>query len=314
MDDFLGLGKSTDKLIGAVERALGAVYRTLGVRREADAEDHRIRVVEGAKTDVKARDIVVLARAKAEAKSILVEEEKALEARLRARERYMALKEQKNLEQVIAGAMAEPVPSSDEEKVDDDWMTDFFQHAKGVSGADMQALWSRVLALEVGVPGTFSSKALEVLKKMTHREAIAFQAACRLAASHSPESERLTIIDGAFRETWHWYSESPEIPLGEFDLSFLERTDLIQLGLIYDKLVTKAFTKNESCSLFFPSAQINLRVKNGGVRLRSYLLTPVGFELSALVTEEQRPDYISKMCTSLSKFFHVSILDSQTKT
>src|SRR5471030_3148475 len=105
MNDLLGFGNGTDKLIAAVGSALGAVYRPYGIRRDADAEAYRLTTLETAKTDAKARNTLELARAKSEADMILANGKQTLEARLEARLQHKALQQQLNIERIVAGAL-----------------------------------------------------------------------------------------------------------------------------------------------------------------------------------------------------------------
>jgi uncharacterized repeat protein (TIGR03899 family) len=307
MDDLLGLGKSTDKLVSAVERALGAVYRPYGIKRDADAEAYRLAALERAKTDAKYRSTIELARAKVEAEIVVAEGKQELEARLQTRLQHEALRQQQNIESIVAGAMTQPQSESTDEEVDEDWLTGFFERAKTVSGAEMQALWSRVLTLEVGSPGTFSFRALDILRKLSRRDATAFQTACRLASSYSTEQERIRILCGGIHQSWFWLSEAPEIELGSFGFPLLAQMNLVQIGLIYeDGLVSGAIPRNQEIDVCFASTKLRLQAKRSGVKLQSYSLTPIGSELSALVAREEDSAYISALRTSLSKFFHVS--------
>jgi uncharacterized repeat protein (TIGR03899 family) len=307
MDDLLGLGKGSDKLIAAVERALGAVYRPYGIRRDADAEAYRLSTLGAAKTDVKTRNTLEVARTKSKADMIIAEGNQALAARLEMRLQHKALQQQLNIERIVEGALAQTQPVPTTEEVDQDWLSNFFEHAQSVSGAEMQALWSRVLALEVGIPGTFSKRALEVLRKMTRREANSFQAACKLTCSFGPENGRKTIIHGALRHKWLIFSEAPEIELNKFGLPFLERVNLAKIGLMYEEeLVMGEFQRGEELFFNFSSTQLELRAKRGGLKLNNYALTPVGLELSALVAPEEDSAYIATLSTSLAKFFHIN--------
>lgn len=306
MNDLIGIGKGTDKLITAVERALGAVYRPYGIRRDADAEAYRLTTLEAAKTDAKTRNTLELARAKSEADIILAEGKQELEARLDARLQHKALQQQLNIERIVEGALAQSQPAPVNEEVDQDWMSNFFEHAQSVSGVEMQALWSRVLALEVGTPGTFSPRALEVLRKMTRREANSFQTACKLACSYFPRYGRKNILYGAHCHSWLRISETPEIELNKFGLPFLERMNLERIGLMYeDGLVSGEIPREQEWSFYFAATQLKLRAKRGGLKLHSYALTPTGLELSALVAPEEDSAYIATLSTSLAKFFHV---------
>ena len=306
MDDLLGLGRSTDKLISAVERALGAIYSPYGIRRNADAEAYRLTELEAAKTDAQSRSTVELAKAKTEADIILAEGKQELEARLQARLQHEALRQQQNIEQIVAGALAQPQRESSAEDVDDDWLTSFFARAQSVSGVEMQALWSKVLALEVGTPGTFSPRSLDVLRKMSRQEATAFQAACRLACKLPSEPHRITVLHGAIRQSRFSDSETPDVELGKFGFPFLDRVHLAQIGLMYENgLVLGPVPLGEELTLKFAFTQLKLRVKRGGVKLQNYALTPIGSELSVLVAPEEDSAYIAALCASLSKFFHI---------
>jgi len=171
----------------------------------------------------------------------------------------------------------------------------------------MQALWSRVLALEVGIPGTFSTRALDVLRKMTRREAASFQAACCLASGYSETPTRARILCGAIRYNWLSVSQAPELELGEFGLPFLSRMNLAKIGLMYEEeLVSGPIKKHEDLTLHFASTQLKLRALHNGVKFNSYSLTPIGTELSVLVIPEENSEYISSLRISLSKLFHVS--------
>jgi uncharacterized repeat protein (TIGR03899 family) len=306
MGDLLGLGKGADKLISTIERAIGAIYLPYGMRREADAEAYRIEVVETAKTKARALETVELARAQAEATLIFSEAQNDLEGRLQARLRYQALQQQQNIEQIVARAIDQVQPESTTDEVDADWLRGFFEHAQSISGEQMQLLWSRVLALEVGTPGTFSARSLDVLRKMTRREAIAFQSACRLASAFPSEGNRTHINYGAVCNAWYWYGFGPTVDLGKHGFNFLDRVNLAQVGLIYeDDLASGEIERNQELRLHFASAQLRLQAKRRHVKLLNYSLTPIGGELAALLPPEEDSSYIADLSTKLSKYFHV---------
>ncbi|WP_081065604.1 TIGR03899 family protein [Burkholderia territorii] len=311
MDDLLGLGKGTDKLLAVVERAVGALYRPYGIRREADAEDYRRHLVDAAKRESNVKDIVESARAQVKADMILAQGQQDLEARTQARLRHEAMRQQENIENVVAGALSDIPSEVSPADVDDDWLTSFFDLARTVSSAEMQTLWSKVLACEVGTPGTFSPRSLDVLRKMTRQDADIFKNACRLASADYGESTRRKIYIGSSRSWWWSYSESPEVELGRYGLGLLDRLHLSRIGLIYEEELVSGdgFPKNATLFVSYASAQFELTAKKSGVRLKSYSLTPTGAELSVLVSEEDNEEYLKELCSSVSKFFSVSHIE-----
>jgi uncharacterized repeat protein (TIGR03899 family) len=149
-----------------------------------------------AKTEVKAEEIRAIARAEADKTIILAKAKEELKERARKRKEIEELREQHNIDQVVQAAINTGTSSESTEEVDPDWMNSFFTFAKSVSSEHMQTLWGRVLAKEVGQPGSFSIRSLEILKRMTHREALSFTTACKLAASFSARHPRDIIVKG----------------------------------------------------------------------------------------------------------------------
>jgi hypothetical protein len=94
MEDLFGLGKSTDKILDAVGKALGAIYRPYGTKREADAEAYRQLASGKAKAEAKAAEIRTIARAEADKTIILAKAKEELKERARKRKEMEELREQ----------------------------------------------------------------------------------------------------------------------------------------------------------------------------------------------------------------------------
>ena len=306
MDDLLGLGKGAEKLLSTVEKAFGAYYLPHGLRRKADAEAYQIGVISGAKLGALTQEKLELAEAEVKTNVIAAEGKAELEDRLNARLKHQALQQQMNVERVVAGAMSHAPPNPASEDVDPDWLRGFFEHAQNVSSEQMQLLWSRVLAFEVGSPGTFSVRALEALRKISRREATFFQKACGLASSRSEQGLRTSIYFGSSRDTWLRFRAEPELNIHELGLPYLERVSLTQIGLLYETtLMSGKFEKNEEEEIHFACSSLRLRAKLSQVRLQSYSLTPVGGELAQLISPEENSSYIAALTQTLKRYFHV---------
>ncbi|MEC6907757.1 DUF2806 domain-containing protein [Photobacterium piscicola] len=61
--------------------------------------------------------------------------------------------------------------SSDDEKIDDDWLFNWREYAGRVSSEDLQQLWGKVLAGEIKQPGRYSYRTLSFLKTLSKSDA-----------------------------------------------------------------------------------------------------------------------------------------------
>jgi hypothetical protein len=99
--------------------------------------------------------------------------------RAKSRVEHQERKRQTSIEQIAVLAMRElqakeVAPAS----VDPDWLTRFFSAAQDVSNERMQPLWGRLLAEEVARPGTFTLRALDILRNLNAAEADMFDRFC----------------------------------------------------------------------------------------------------------------------------------------
>lgn len=173
--------KAMRKLISVVSSGVGAVAAPWVTRPAARAR-------------ARADEMRILAQGQADAEAIL-RGEKLIDAagelvlvatqgnqlaintrgEVQNRLEFQELKRQDNLQSIVRGAAENIGDAVSEEPVDEDWIASFFDLARDVSSASMQLLWSRILAGEVSSPGSFSLRTLDTLKKISKKEAEAFQ-------------------------------------------------------------------------------------------------------------------------------------------
>jgi hypothetical protein len=137
-----------------------------------------------AKADVEA----TLIRARAieplvETLGISKEDAVSLVLRADQREQFDRVRQQRNLENVVQGAIELAPRAVNDQPVDEDWTSEFLGCCKNIRDKDMQALWARILAGEVSTPGKYSKRTLNYLKTMDKKEAEAFTAFCSFAFS-----------------------------------------------------------------------------------------------------------------------------------
>lgn len=172
LNDLSKLSEPITKLIDVVSKGIGIVYRPIGTVRQA-------------KADTKA--MIIKTIAKAEALSI--------EQRAQQRLRYHGMLNQQNIEQIVSKAIQELPDKVSEKPVNQDWIIQFFNHAKDVCDEDMQTIWARILAGETSAPNSYAKRTLDFLKTMEKREAEAFTVFCSFAFTGLVGENNYLIFD-----------------------------------------------------------------------------------------------------------------------
>jgi hypothetical protein len=145
-----------------------------------------------------------IARAEAEAKMILalgdmdVEDERQKRAMVRFA--FEEMRKQENLEAVIQKAIPDITEDAQPEKVDPDWVVNFFDKVKFVSDKEIQSLWAKVLAGEINVPGKFSKRTVNFLAEMDKRDAEMFIALGSFTISSG--GEKIPIVFNVQKEIY----------------------------------------------------------------------------------------------------------------
>lgn len=153
--DIGGLAKPIDTLVVKISNAIGTVYEPRRIKKVAKAE------AEAAK--IKAESEIELA---------------GLHHRAERRRREEDVKQQKNIENIIADAEPNLNENANPDNMDDDWIANFFDKCRIVSNKEMQSLWSRILAGEANVPGTYSKRTVNFVSELDKSEADLFTKLC----------------------------------------------------------------------------------------------------------------------------------------
>ena len=85
---------------------------------------------------------------------------------------------QKNMEDITEKALPQLNEDAKPDSIEDDWIVNFFDKSRIVSDNEMQELWSRVLAGEANVPGTYSRRTVNFLSDLDKAEAELFTKLC----------------------------------------------------------------------------------------------------------------------------------------
>ena len=153
--NFGQLSKPADTLIKKVSGAIGGVFAPLQIKRVAKAEAEASLIK--AKAEIEITDLHRRAMHR------FVEEE---------------ARRQENMERITEKSLPQLESGSDPSKMEDDWVTNFFDKSRIVSDNDMQELWARVLAGEANSPGSYSKRTVNFFGDLDKRDAELFSALC----------------------------------------------------------------------------------------------------------------------------------------
>ena len=126
--------------------------------------------------------IVRVAKAEAEAERVRAESQIQIsDLQRRAFHRFLEeeAKKQKNIEEITRLALPQVDDKSKPEELEDDWITNFFDKCRLISDAEMQSLWSRVLAGEANAPGSYSKRTVNFLSSLDKNDAQLFTSLCK---------------------------------------------------------------------------------------------------------------------------------------
>ncbi len=145
------------------------------------------------------------------------------ELQRRAIGRFIAeeTRKQDNIEKIAGKAVHDIKDSAEPEKIESDWLTDFFDKCKTISDDEMQSLWAKVLAGEANNPGSFSKRAVNLLATIEKYEAQLFTSLCGFSWFIGPISPLVYgIEDKVYEEagiTYNSLSHLDDIALIKFE-------------------------------------------------------------------------------------------------
>lgn len=270
-------GKPLEKLIDAVSKGIGALYRPRQIRKEADARAYEIKVIEEAKS-----------LAASEAKLISLVTDERIAQRLVAKE----IRRQENIDSVVemAAKNLEGKTVSDK-SVDEDWATRFFDIVQDVSKEEMKVLWAKILSKEIEKPSSYSLRTLEVLRNISFEEADLF---VKLSGFVLNQSDYFIFAEQETMEKHGiWYK----------DYAKLREIGIIQAG----DFVTTTFDTDpnnpSAVNIVYGNHLLKFSIPPSkfGVEIPVILLTQAGQEIYELIDSKQNWNYIRDIFIFINK-------------
>jgi hypothetical protein len=152
------LSKPANTLIEKISEAIGGIFKPYQIRRVAQAEAQAEKI-----------------------KAITQIEISELQHRALYRFMEEEAKKQYNIESITQKALPEVKQDATPEKVEDDWITNFFDKCRLISDEEMQTLWAKVLSGEANSPGNFSKRTVDLLSSLDKSDAELFSKLCSFA-------------------------------------------------------------------------------------------------------------------------------------
>lgn len=197
----------------------------------------------------------------------------------RAGKRLVAeeINKQKNIEDVVRQAddilQADHETAISSEETDQGWIDECLDGAGRAYNDDLKAYWAKLLAGEIKQPGTYSLRTVDLLKKLTKKDAEKIRNLCRYVMYNINKSDCFILRD---KEASYTYS----------DMSFL-----MELGLLNSSsFVVKQYRnkdENGTTGLFFHGNVVFfLSIKKKDFDLPIYSFTGLGMELLSIVDDQ----------------------------
>lgn len=305
IEDILGFGKASEKLLDILSESCGTLYRPIGIHREASAKAEEIRLLGRAASETEAEKIRIVGLANAEVKlldsQIDVEILERAKARLAARE----IQRQNNIENIAKVALEELPEEVSEEQVDKNWRVRFFNIAEDIADEEMQTLWGRILADEVASPGGYSIRTLETLRNLSKHEAESFQRLRTLTF----DGGWIAKLEDTAEPTPLSFLKLPDSNFKEYGVAYSDVLSLRAAGLVAsgDSLSnnfqgrTQAGSSSEKKLLTATNNGIVVSFEYSGdlLSIPSVLLTQAGRELMHLIPPSPNVAYLRRVSEGL---------------
>jgi hypothetical protein len=207
------------------------------------------------------------------------------ELQFRALVRFIAEESQRqwNIESITSKAIPLLGDSADPERVENDWIVNFFDKGRLISDDEMQLLWAKILAGEANAPGKFSKRTVNSLASLDSSDAAQF---CKLCGTCWYIGEPFPIIVDFMSPILdeHGITEAILFHLEQIGLiSMFKGRELYAEGDLPKRVVASYF--GESVTL-----EMSHDAKNE-LPIGRVILTQVGKELATICPASPIPRY-----------------------
>ncbi|MBW8191082.1 TIGR03899 family protein [Neiella marina] len=223
--------------------------------------------------------------------------------RLQKRQQQRLLRQQKNLESILAKGLRLIENTATDTPLDADWLDNFLELAEKSANTDMQALWASIFAKEASSSGSFSIRSLRTLSEMTRKDAQLFQQAVALH-SRTPGDRSCKILFGCHYLSRGFFgdAESHNLNLNQYGLPYSSILWLMEHGLLFSSdLETSPLNPKQDYQIRLTGDLHSFTPSVKKLKLRYYRFTPVGDELAPLIGNLKHEAYHDALLAMLGQ-------------
>lgn len=257
--DTSGLTEPAKLLIKKISKGCGILYEPIGIVRQAKAE------VEEKK--IQALGDIELSEIKQRTVDRLIQEETI---------------KQQNVENIIRLALPQLEENSNPNKIDNDWLHNFFEKSKLISDEEMRTLWAKILAGEANKPQTFSKRTVNLMGNLDKNEANLFTNFCSFAMFYGKPKPLIYEYESKVYEKKGIYFDSIKI-LEDIGLITFSETAGFKLTNMPKQMLIHYF-----------GIPINIELKDeqgNDFKLGKVLFTKMGEELTPIAGAEYDKEF-----------------------
>jgi uncharacterized repeat protein (TIGR03899 family) len=172
----------------------------------------------------------------------------------------------------------------------------------------MQELWSKILAGETEQPGSYSLRSMEVLQRISRKEAELFSDFCQFSSNFKDRDFKF-IVSGFYKPNSLKSPTESKIDLNKYHIDFRHLTTLNNIGLLYREDISYPRKELEPFVLVVSGKTIEMTPKKKDSRLLGYNFTQVGSELSKLTNNAPHEEYIAEFLECAKELFEAKLVD-----
>lgn len=266
--DLKGVSEPLTKLIESVSKGIGVLYEPTGKIRNAKAE---------------AEAMLIMAEAGEKVESVAL--------RALGRISHQEVRRQNNIDAIVEGAV-EYLPSEvSAQQIEEDWIVNFFDLGQDIGNAEMQRIWSKILAGEVAQPGSFKSRTVQAVKSLSVEDANLFTLLCEFSFVTDGDERIFPVFSHDFFNFVRANGLSTKAE------THLQSIGLLNSGTIWygatrseDKIYLQYFTEE-----YYASPKPSKKTVDK-VFMQGFPFTEIGGELANIAGAQPRKEYIDLLC------------------
>lgn len=204
------------------------------------------------------------------------------------------INKQKNIEDVVYKTdemlQSSPRESEKDDALDQGWVDEWLDGAGRAYDDDLKQYWAKLLAGEINVPGTYSLRAIDLMKKLSKSDAERIRMACRLVLYTNNKNKDTFIL--RYNSSLYSYS----------DICFLMELRILN----YSSMVVEQIRyENESggTTVFYHNDYYYL-LKNNTKEydLPIYSFTELGKEILSIIDDQSiNVDYLKEFSATIAQ-------------